>query len=179
MNEILNLAEKFKQKSDKTAESIDSELNNVMQTLNDSMIAKLKESESIIKNGIQDLSVSNEELQEQLTQHLAVIRRTVDDMLSQFQTHLYTRLESDLSDLNEIMESHTSHIQQLIQNREDRIKKVITSGIGKWTTIAVIALLVVFALGLILGAKLNNKPTTYKYYHDSKTGQTYMLPMQD
>lgn len=176
MSEILNLAEKFKQKSDKTAESIENELDSVMSQLNSFMIAKLKESETIIKNGMADLSVTNKQLKQMLEQHTEDMNTALTNYLNNVQARLTQDLKGLISQIKEMIDAYTAHIERLLESREDRIAKIIKSDIGKWSAVFGVILLAVFVLGIFLGASVNGSPI-YKYYHDNKSGQTYMLPM--
>ena len=181
MSEILNLAEKFKQKQNEQAQTIEQQLDSVLSQLNSFIIAKLKESESIIKNGMADLSVSNEELQKQLTQHLADIQQLIDGTFSQFQTHIQQSLLAEIGEIEQMIESYTARIAREIESRESQISQVIPSDLSKWTIVAVIVLLTTFIAGAIIGAVITSKvtePPTYKYYH-SKSGQTYMIPLEN
>lgn len=95
---------------------------------------------------------------------------------------LQAPLTEDLNDLvkgtQTLIESYSQHIETLIEQREGKLAKFIKAEVRTWAIVAGIALLVIFVLGVLLGTKMN-KPTTYKYYHDSKSGQNYMLPLKD
>ena len=161
--------------SNKTAESIENELDSVMSQLNSFMIAKLKESENIIKSGMADLNVSNEQLQQMLEQHTEDMNTALTSYLNSVQAHLTQDLKDLAIQMKEMINAYTAHIESLLESRDSRIAKIIKSDISKWSAVLGMLILVVFILGMLLGAKLTT-PKAYKYYH-SKTGQTYMLPM--
>ena len=178
MSEALNLAENFKAKSQQQAKVIEQEVQNATTQLNSFMKAKLKESEAIIKDGMDSLDTSNEQLQTLITTQ----KSSIDIALKTYIKQLQAPLTEDLNDLvkgtQTLIESYSQHIETLIEQREGRLAKFIKAEVRTWAIVAGIALLVIFVLGVLLGTKMN-KPTTYKYYHDSKSGQNYMLPLKD
>lgn len=181
MSEILTLAETFKKKSSEQAESIERQLDSVMTKLNDSMTARLSESENITKNGMGSLSEQNEQLQQMLRRHEQDTRTALTTYTKQVQAHLTQGLSEHADAVQTMIESYAESTHQSIKNKESQIASVIKSDLGKWATVAGIALLVIFILGAFFGAWIASKaiePATYKYYHDSKSGQTYMFPIK-
>lgn len=178
MSEILTLAEKFKTQSKQQVTSIEQELQSATTQLNNFMTARLLESETIISQGMTSLDASNEQLQQMLDKHQQDLATALTTYLNNVQAHLTQDLGELKSQTETLIEDYVHHIAQLIEQREDRIAQVIKSEMNKWLIGAVIALLVIFVLGVLLGTKMNKTPT-YKYYHDSKSGQTYMLPLED
>ncbi|WP_105246781.1 MbeB family mobilization protein [Psychrobacter sp. Marseille-P5312] len=178
MSEILTLAQKFKAQSQQQAKTIEQEVQNATTQLNSFMTAKLQESETIISQGMTSLDASNEQLQQMLDKHQQDLATALTTYLNNVQAHLTQDLNQLAKENQTMIQNYAQHTTQLIEQRESAIAQAIKSKIGKWATIAGIALLVIFVLGVLLGTKMN-KPTTYKYYHDSKSGQTYMLPLKD
>ena len=178
MSEILTLAAKFKAQSQQQAKTIEQEVQNATAQLNSFMTARLQESETIIKQGMESLNESKEQLQQTLDKN----QQDTATALTTYTKRVQALIAQDLNKLakeNQTMiQDYEQHTTQLIEQRESAIAQVIKSKIGKWATIAGIALLVVFILGIMLGAKMSD-PVTYRYYHDSKSGQTYMLPLKD
>lgn len=183
MSEILSLAQKFKAQSQQQAKTIEQEVQNATAQLNSFMTAKLQESETIIKQGMASLDTSNEQLLEMLAKHQTDMSTALQTYLSNVQAHTTEHLDQFAEDVERTIEAYTQHIAQLIEQREDRIAQVIKSEMRSWAIGAGIALLVIFVLGMILGAKLNKPPTykppTYKHYYDSKSRQTYMIPLKE
>ncbi|WP_440455250.1 MbeB family mobilization protein [Psychrobacter sp. ASPA161_9] len=157
MSEIFSLAEKFKIQSEKQAEIIEQEVENATTQLNSFMTAKLQESEAIIKQGMESLDTSNEQLLTTLAKHQTDMSTDLDTYMSNVQAHTVKHLNLFAKDLEKTIEAYTQHIAEMIEQREDRIAKVIKSEMRKWLIAASLGALAMLLLGLILGASLVNK----------------------
>lgn len=157
MSEILNLAEKFKQQSDKQAKTIEMEIETVMKLLEDYMKVKLSESENIIKKGMENLSMTNEQIQEMLTTEKAAIDTALTTYLQQLQDPLSQDLDTLVKQTQEKIESYSERIETLIQKREDRLARVIKTEMKTWGIVAGIVAIIIFMLGTLLGAVMISK----------------------
>ena len=157
MSEALNLAEKFKAKSQQQAKVIEQEVENATTQLNSFMTAKLQESETIIKQGMDSLDTSNEQLLTTLAKHQTDMSTNLDTYMSNVQAHTTKHLNQFAEDIEKTIEAYTQHIAQLIEQREDRIAKVIKSEMKKWAIVAGLSALTILVLGIIIGAMLFNK----------------------
>ena len=157
MNEALSLAEKFKAKSQQQAKVIEQEVENATTQLNSFMTAKLKESETIIKQGMDSLDTSNEQLLTTLATHQTDMSTALDTYMSNVQAHTTKHLNLFAKDIEKTIEAYTDHIADLIGQREDRIAKVIKSEMKKWAIVAGLSALAMLILGLIIGVLLFNK----------------------
>uniref|UniRef100_UPI003A7F54CD MbeB family mobilization protein n=1 Tax=Psychrobacter sp. TaxID=56811 RepID=UPI003A7F54CD len=157
MSEIFSLAEKFKIQSEKQAETIEQEVESATTQLNSFMKAKLKESEAIIKQGMESLDTSNEQLLTTLAKHQTDMSTDLDTYMSNVQAHTVKHLNLFAKDLEKTIEAYTQHIAELIEQREDRIAKVIKSEMKKWLIAVSLGALGMLIFGLILGALLVNK----------------------
>ena len=125
MSEALNLAENFKAKSQQQAKVIEQEVQNATTQLNSFMKAKLKESEAIIKQGMESLDTSNEQLLAMLATHQTDMSIALETYMSNVQAHTTKHLNLFAEDIEKTIEAYTQYIAQLIEQREDRIAKVI------------------------------------------------------
>ncbi|MGP9715720.1 MbeB family mobilization protein [Psychrobacter sp. AOP22-C1-22] len=157
MSEILTLAEKFKTQSQQQAKTIEQEVQNATTQLNSFMTAKLQESETIIKQGMESLDLSNEQLLEMLNKHQEDISTALQDYLSKVQAHITQDLAQLAEQTETMIESYTQHIAQLIAQREDRIAQVIRSEMKKWAIVVSLVALTILVLGIIIGAVSVNK----------------------
>uniref|UniRef100_UPI003A7F5B33 MbeB family mobilization protein n=1 Tax=Psychrobacter sp. TaxID=56811 RepID=UPI003A7F5B33 len=157
MSEVLNLAQKFKIQSEKQAKIIEQEVENATTQLNSFMTAKLQESEAIIKQGMESLDTSNEQLLTTLATHQTDMSTALETYMSNVQAHTTKHLNLFAKDMEKTLEAYTQHIAQLIEQREDRIAKVIKSEMKKWLIAASLGAFAMLILGLILGALLFNK----------------------
>ena len=157
MSEALSLAEKFKAKSQQQAKTIEQEVENATTQLNSFMTAKLQESETIIKQGMDSLDTSNEQLLTTLVTHQTDMSTALDIYMSEVQSHTDEHLKQFAKDIKTTIEDYTDHIADLIGQREDRIAKVIKSEMKKWAIVAGLSALAMLILGLIIGALLFNK----------------------
>nr|AFF18210.1 hypothetical protein [Psychrobacter sp. DAB_AL109bw] len=157
MNEISSLSQKFKQKSQQQVQSIEQELQNATTQLSSFMTAKLKESETIIKQGMDSLNVSNEQLQQMLAKHQTDINTALTAYLNNVQAHTAQDLKQLAEQTETMIESYTQHIEQLIQVREDRIAKIIKSEMRSWAIGAGILAVILLMMGVLLGAWTVNK----------------------
>jgi len=162
MSEILTLAEKFKTQSQQQAKTIEQEVQNATTQLNSFMTAKLQESETIIKQGMESLDLSNEQLLAMLAKHQTDMSTALENYMSNVQAHLTQDLNQLAEQTETMIESYTQHIVQLIAQREDRIAQVIRSEMKKWAIVASLVALTILVLGIIIGAvsvKKFSKPT--------------------
>ena len=162
MSEILSLAEKFKTQSQQQAKTIEQEVQNATTQLNSFMTAKLQESETIIKQGMESLDLSNEQLLAMLAKHQTDMSTALENYMSNVQAHLTQDLNQLAEQTEMMIESYTQHIAQLIEQREDRIAQVIRSEMKKWAIVASLVALTILVLGIIIGAvsvKKFSKPT--------------------
>ena len=162
MSEILTLAEKFKTQSQQQAKTIEQEVQNATTQLNSFMTAKLQESETIIKQGMESLDLSNEQLLAMLAKHQTDMSTALENYMSNVQAHLTQDLNQLAEQTEMMIESYTQHIAQLIEQREDRIAQVIRSEMKKWAIVASLVALTILVLGIIIGAvsvKKFSKPT--------------------
>ncbi|MGO2386155.1 MbeB family mobilization protein [Psychrobacter glacincola] len=157
MSEILTLAAKFKTQSQQQAKTIEQEVQNATTQLNSFMTAKLKESETIIKQGMTNLDTSNEQLLSTLAKHQTDMSTALETYMSNVQAHTTEHLEQFAEDIEKTIEAYTQHIAQLITQREDRIAKVIKSEMKKWATVTSCVALAVLIFGMLIGAALVNK----------------------
>ena len=157
MSEFLTLAEKFKAKSQQQAKTIEQEVQNATMQLNSFMTAKLKESETIIKQGMTNLDTSNEQLLEMLGTHQTDMSTALETYMSNVQAHTTEHLNQFAHDIEKRIEAYTQHIAGLIEQREDRIAQIIKSEMKKWAIVAGLSALAMLILGLIIGALLVNK----------------------
>uniref|UniRef100_UPI003A7F4168 MbeB family mobilization protein n=1 Tax=Psychrobacter sp. TaxID=56811 RepID=UPI003A7F4168 len=174
MSEILSLAEKFKTQSQQQAKTIEQEVQNATTQLNSFMTAKLQESETIIKQGMESLDTSNEQLLTTLEKHQTDMSTALDTYMSNVQVHTTTHLEQFAEDIEKTIEDYTKHIADLIGQREDRIAKVIKSEMRKWLIAASLGALGMLLLGLILGALLVNKFSKPTYINQQIQPQPQM-----
>ena len=157
MSEILTLAEKFKTQSQQQAKTIEQEVQNATTQLNNFMTAKLKESETIIKQGMDSLDTSNEQLLTTLAKHQTDMSTALETYMSNVQAHTSKHLNQFAKDIEKTIEAYTQHIAQLIEQREDRIAKVIKSEMKKWVIVTSIVAITVMIFGMMIGAMLVNK----------------------
>ena len=157
MSEILTLAEKFKTQSQQQAKTIEQEVENATTQLNSFMTAKLKESETIIKEGMTNLDTSNEQLLKMLAKHQTDMSTALETYMSNVQAHTTEHLDQFAEDVERTIEAYTQHIAQLIEQREDRIAQVIKSEMKKWAIVTSLVALTILVLGIIIGAMLFNK----------------------
>ncbi|MGP5791259.1 MbeB family mobilization protein [Psychrobacter celer] len=157
MSEILTLAEKFKTQSKQQVTSIEQELQSATTQLNSFMTARLLESETIIKDGMDNLQLSNEQLQQMLAKHQTDINTALTTYLNNVQAHLIQDLSELKSQTETLIEDYTQHIAQLIEQREDRIAQVIKSEMKKWAIVTSLFTLSTLVLGMMIGAVLVNK----------------------
>ena len=176
MSEILSLAQKFKTQSQQQAKTIEQEVQNATTQLNSFMTAKLKESETIIKQGMESLDVSNEQLLKTLAQHQTDMSSALDTYMSNVQAHTVKHLNQYAKDLEKTIEAYTQNIAQLIEQREDRLAKVIKLEMKKWLIAASLGALAMLVLGLIIGALLFNKFSKPTYTIQQVQPQTQVQP---
>ena len=157
MSEILSLAQKFKTQSQQQAKTIEQEVQNATTQLNSFMTAKLKESETIIKQGMESLDLSNEQLLAMLAKHQADMSTALENYMSNVQAHTTEHLNQFAEDIEKTIEAYTQHISHLIEQREDRIAQVIRSEMKKWAIVASLVALTILVLGIIIGAVSVNK----------------------
>ncbi|MGM8939855.1 MbeB family mobilization protein [Psychrobacter glaciei] len=157
MSEALNLAENFKAKSQQQAKTIEQEVENATTQLNSFMTAKLKESETIIKQGMTNLDTSNEQLLKTLAKHQTDMSTALETYMSNVQAHTTQHLEQFAEDIEKTIEAYTQHIAGLIEQREDRIAQVIKSEMKKWVIVTSIIAITVMIFGMMIGAMLVNK----------------------
>ena len=157
MSEALTLAERFKAKSQQQAKTIEQEVQSATTQLNSFMTAKLQESETIIKQGMESLNTSNEQLLETLATHQTDMSTALETYMSNVQAHTAQHLEQFAADIEKTIEAYTQHIAQLIEQREDRIAQVIKSEMKKWAIVTSLVALTILVLGIIIGAMLFNK----------------------
>ena len=157
MSEILTLAAKFKTQSQQQAKTIEQEVQNATTQLNSFMTAKLQESETIIKQGMESLDTSSEDLKTLLSTQKAAI----DTALKAYLQQLQAPLTQDLNDLVEktqtLIESYSTHIENLIQQREDRLAKIIKSEMKTWAIVSGLIAFTILLLGIVIGALLIKK----------------------
>jgi len=157
MSEVLSLAQKFKTQSQQQAKTIEQEVQSATTQLNSFMTAKLQESETIIKQGMESLDMSNEHLLETLATHQTDMSTALEAYMSSVQAHTTQHLEQFAADIEKTIEAYTQHIAKLITQREDRIAQVIKSEMKKWAIVAGLSALTMLMLGTIIGAMLFNK----------------------
>ena len=179
MSEALNLAEKFKAKSQQQAKTIEQEVENATTQLNSFMTAKLQESETIIKQGMDSLDTSNEQLLTTLAKHQTDMSTALDTYMSNVQAHTTKHLNLFAKDIEKTIEAYTQHIAQLIEQREDRIAKVIKSEMKKWVIVTSIVTITVMIFGMMIGAMLVNKfsKPTYIIQKSQPQSQTQQPPI--
>ena len=156
MSEILTLAAKFKTQSQQQAKTIEQEVENATTQLNSFMTAKLKESETIIKQGMTNLDTSNEQLLKTLAKHQTDMSTALETYMSNVQAHTTKHLNQFAKDIEKTIEAYTQHIAQLIEQREDRIAQVIKSEMKKWVIVTSFVALAVLISGILIGAALVN-----------------------
>ncbi|MGP5405888.1 MbeB family mobilization protein [Psychrobacter celer] len=157
MSEALTLAERFKAKSQQQAKTIEQEVENATTQLNSFMTAKLSESETIIKQGMESLDLSNEQLLAMLAKHQTDMSTALKTYLSNVQAHTTEHLDQFAEDIERTIEAYTQHIVGLIEQREDRISQIIKSEMKKWAIVTSLVALTILVLGIIIGAMLFNK----------------------
>ena len=165
MSEALNLAEKFKVKSQQQAKVIEQEVENATTQLNSFMIAKLEESKTIIKQGMDSLDTSNEQLQTMLSDQKTAIDTALTTYLEQLQLPLSQDLEQLVNDTQTMIGEYAQGIETLIQKREDRLVKIIKSEMKTWGIWASLIILGVLILGIMLGVLITNKVTKPTYIY--------------
>ena len=124
--------------------------------------AKLSESETIIKQGMESLDTSNEQLLKTLETHQSDMNTALETYLSDVQAHLTQDLKQLAEQTETMIEDYTQHIAQLIQEREDRIAQIIKSEMKNWAIVTSLIALIILVLGLFIGAlvvKKFSKPT--------------------
>ena len=156
MSEVLNLAQKFKTQSEKQAKTIEQEVQSVTTLLNSFMTARLKESETIIKDGMDSLDTSNEQLLAMLATHQTDMSTALETYLSSVQAHTNENLDQFAEQIERTIEAYTQHIAGLIEQREDRIALIIRSEMKKWAIVTSLVALTILVLGIIIGAMLFN-----------------------
>lgn len=157
MSEILTLAAKFKTQSQQQAKTIEQEVQNATTQLNSFMTAKLEESETIIKQGMESLDTSNEQLLTMLATHQTDMSTALETYTNNVQAHTTEHLEQFAEEMERTIEAYTQHIKQLITQREDRIAHVIKSEMKKWVIVTSIVAITVMIFGMMIGAMLVNK----------------------
>lgn len=157
MSEILTLAAKFKTQSQQQAKTIEQEVQNATTQLNSFMTAKLEESETIIKQGMESLDTSNEQLLTMLAKHQTDMSTALETYTNNVQAHTTEHLEQFAEEMERTIEAYTQHIKQLITQREDRIAQVIKSEMKKWVIVTSIVAITVMMFGMLIGGALVNK----------------------
>ena len=157
MSEILTLAAKFKTQSQQQAKTIEQEVQNATTQLNSFMTAKLQESEIIIKQGMESLDTSNEQLLNTLATHQTDMSTALETYMSSVQAHTTKHLEQFAEDIEKTIEAYTQYVTQLITQREDRIANVIKSEMKKWVIVTSFVAITVMIFGMMIGAMLVNK----------------------
>ena len=177
MSEALNLAEKFKAKSQQQAKVIEEEVQNATTQLNSFMKSKLKESEAIIKQGMESLDTSNEQLLAMLATHQTDMSIALETYMSNVQAHTTKHLNLFAEDIEKTIEAYTQHIAQLIEQREDRIAQVIRLEMKKWAIVASLVALTILVLGIIIGAVSVNKFSKPTYIIQKPQTQIQQQPI--
>ncbi len=157
MSEISTLIENFKKQSNEQVTSIEQELQNATMQLNSFMTAKLSESETIIKQGMASLDLSNEQLLEMLAKHQTDMSTALQTYLNNVQAHTTEHLDQFAEDIERTIEAYTQHIAQLIEQREDRIAQVIKSEMKAWAVWGGLVAMAILVMGLLLGALIVSK----------------------
>ena len=172
MSEILTLAAKFKTQSQQQAKTIEQEVQNATTQLNSFMTAKLEESETIIKQGMESLDTSNEQLLNTLATHQTDMSTALETYMSSVQAHTTEHLNQFAEEMERTIEAYTQHIKQLITQREDRIAQVIKSEMKKWLIVTSFGALMVLVLGMLIGAGLVNKFSKPTYINPPQQPQS-------
>uniref|UniRef100_UPI00338E7F47 MbeB family mobilization protein n=1 Tax=uncultured Psychrobacter sp. TaxID=259303 RepID=UPI00338E7F47 len=120
MSEVLSLAQKFKTQSQQQAKTIEQEVQSATTQLNSFMTAKLQESETIIKQGMESLDTSNEQLLAMLATHQTDMSTALETYMSNVQAHTTEHLDQFAEQIERTIEAYTQHIAGLIEQREDR-----------------------------------------------------------
>ncbi|MGP5374274.1 MbeB family mobilization protein [Psychrobacter alimentarius] len=172
MSEILTLAEKFKTQSQQQAKTIEQEVETATTQLNSFMTAKLKESETIIKQGMTSLDTSNEQLLKTLAKHQTDISTALETYLSNVQAHTTEHLEKFAEEIETTLETYTEHIAELIEQREDRIELVIKSEMKKWLIVTGLVAFIILLLGIAIGSWMISTFSTPTYINQQPQTQT-------
>ena len=154
MTSNLTLAQKLQAKSAEQAKILEEAQSSALEQLKDSMQKSLTESESIIKKGIADLSLSSDELQNLLTQHLQNIQRVTDDTLEQYRIHIQTHLESEIDEIAQMIASYTTSVQSLIEQREQALISTIKNQMKPWLIWGSVACVILMILSAFIGAMI-------------------------
>lgn len=154
MTSNLTLVQKMQARSAEQARILEQAQDSALQQLKKSMTKSLTESEAIIKKGIADLSLSNEQLQNLLTQHLQDIQLLTDGTLEQYRTHIQTHLESEIDEIAQMIGSYTASMQSLIEQREQALINTIKNQMKPWLIWGSIACVILMILSAFIGAMI-------------------------
>lgn len=154
MSEILDLAKKFKQKSNETANLIETTLDEDLTKLHASFIKSLSESESIIKQGTESLDEKQSQLKTMLEQHHQAIEGVLDRHLFNVQALTTESLEQQKIDIAEMMNEYSQELNQTMQSHQANALDFIQH--RAWVVVigCAIVALVMMGFGVMLGMKL-------------------------
>src|SRR5699024_10502714 len=132
MSEVLSLAEKFKTQSQQQAKTTEQEVQNATMQLNSFMTAKLKESETIIKQGMDSLNESKAQLQQTVDKN----QQDTATALAAYTKKVQALIAQDLNQLAKenqtIIQNYAQHTTKLIEQRESAIAQKLKSEVKIW-----------------------------------------------
>lgn len=154
MSEILDLAKKFKQKSNETASLIETTLDEDLTKLHTSFIKSLSESESIIKQGTESLDEKQTKLQEMLEQHNEAINTLLANHIYSVQALTTESLEQQKAEIAEMMSEYSRELSETMQDHQAEAFKFLEHRVWAVLIFGFLFALLILILGVVIGMKL-------------------------
>jgi len=154
MSEILDLAKKFKQKSNETANLIETTLEEDLTKLHASFIKSLSESESIIKQGTESLDEKQTKLQEMLEQHNEAINTLLAKHIYSVQALTTESLEQQRAEIAEMMSEYSRELSETMQAHQAEAFKFLEHRVWAVLIFGFLFALLILILGVVIGMKL-------------------------
>src|SRR5690606_40017151 len=154
MSEILDLAKKFKQKSNETASLIETTLDEDLTKLHTSFIKSLSESESIIKQGTESLDEKQTKLQEMLEQHNEAINTLLANHIYSVQALTTESLEQQKAEIAEMMSEYSRELSETMQAHQAEAFKFLEHRVWAVLIFGFLFALLILILGVVIGMKL-------------------------
>ena len=154
MSEILDLAKKFKQKSNETASLIETTLEQDLTKLHTSFIKSLSESESIIKQGTESLDEKQTKLQEMLELHNEGINTLLANHIYIVQALTTESLEQQKAEIAEMMSEYSRELSETMQEHQAEAFTFLEHRVWAVLIFGFLFALLILILGVVIGMKL-------------------------
>lgn len=154
MSEILDLAQKFKQKSNETANLIETTLDEDLTKLHASFMKSLSESESIIKQGTESLDEKQTKLQEMLERHNKAINTLLANHIYSVQALTRESLEQQKAEIAEMMSEYSRELSKTMQDHQAEAFKFLEHRVWAVLIFGFLFALLILILGIVIGMRL-------------------------